>query len=176
MSPSPPATGALRPGSTFPTVAGRGIFDYRHFGDSSGEPRQFLGLRKQYADWDAAVDYARQRPDIDATGIVLWGTSFSGGHVIDAAEAVSAPRPAAAGAGHGGSAPRMDAEAAAVRPGRGAGSRPGRPAGGTCLGFDSDGGPRRINLAQRSGCADLASAAGASACSGGEGRPREVRH
>ncbi len=61
------------------------VFDYRHFGDSSGEPRQLLDLRKQYADWDAAVAFARQRAEIDAAAIVLWGTSFSGGHAIDAA-------------------------------------------------------------------------------------------
>ena len=31
------------------------IFDYRHFGESSGEPRQLLDINKQHQDWSAAV-------------------------------------------------------------------------------------------------------------------------
>lgn len=61
------------------------VFDYRHFGDSSGEPRQLLSLRCQYEDWDSAIGFARSAEGIDASKTVLWGTSFSGGHVIDAA-------------------------------------------------------------------------------------------
>jgi hypothetical protein len=61
------------------------VFDYRHFGDSPGEPRQVLSLRRQYEDWDAAIRFARAVEGVDASKIVLWGTSFSGGHVIDAA-------------------------------------------------------------------------------------------
>jgi fermentation-respiration switch protein FrsA (DUF1100 family) len=61
------------------------VFDYRHFGDSDGEPRQLLDLRRQYEDWDAAIAFARGLEHVDARRIVLWGTSFSGGHVIDAA-------------------------------------------------------------------------------------------
>lgn len=58
------------------------VFDYRHFGDSEGEPRQLLDVNKQLQDWKAAVAYARARKDVDPGRIVLWGTSFSGGHVI----------------------------------------------------------------------------------------------
>ncbi len=58
------------------------VFDYRHFGDSEGEPRQLLDVSKQLQDWKAAVAFARTRADVDAGKIVLWGTSFSGGHVI----------------------------------------------------------------------------------------------
>jgi pimeloyl-ACP methyl ester carboxylesterase len=61
------------------------VFDYRHFGDSPGEPRQLLDLKRQYADWDAAIAYARGCDGVDARRIVLWGTSFAGGHVLDAA-------------------------------------------------------------------------------------------
>jgi len=61
------------------------VFDYRHFGDSDGQPRQLLDLRKQYEDWDAAIRFARGAEGVDPKRIVLWGTSFSGGHVIDAA-------------------------------------------------------------------------------------------
>jgi len=58
------------------------VFDYRHFGDSDGEPRQILDIRRQHEDWHAAVRYARSLSGVDPKKIVLWGTSFSGGHVI----------------------------------------------------------------------------------------------
>jgi len=61
------------------------VFDYRHFGDSSGEPRQLLDVARQYEDWDAAITAARQLEGVDPDRIVLWGTSFAGGHVVDAA-------------------------------------------------------------------------------------------
>lgn len=57
-------------------------FDYRHFGESDGEPRQVLDIGKQLDDWRAAVAYARSLPEIDASRLALWGTSFSGGHVL----------------------------------------------------------------------------------------------
>jgi dienelactone hydrolase len=63
------------------------LFDYRHFGESDGEPRQLLDIQKQLEDWNAAVEYARHLPDIDPTKIILWGTSLSGGHVIKTAAA-----------------------------------------------------------------------------------------
>jgi dienelactone hydrolase len=61
------------------------VFDYRHFGASSGEPRQLLDIKRQLADWAAAVTFARSRAEIDSARIALWGTSFSGGHVIETA-------------------------------------------------------------------------------------------
>ncbi|MGH8445708.1 MAG: alpha/beta hydrolase [Solimonas sp.] len=61
------------------------LFDYRHFGASDGEPRQLLSVPRQLADWDAAIAYARSLPGVDADRIALWGSSFSGGHVIVAA-------------------------------------------------------------------------------------------
>jgi len=57
------------------------VFDYRHFGASTGEPRQLLDIGRQLDDYRAAIDYARGLPGIDGR-IVLWGTSFSGGHVM----------------------------------------------------------------------------------------------
>jgi len=63
------------------------VFDYRHFGDSEGEPRQLLDIRRQLADWRAAVEYARGLEGIDPRCIALWGSSFSGGHVIETAAA-----------------------------------------------------------------------------------------
>lgn len=58
------------------------IFDYRHFGDSGGQPRQLLHIGRQLEDYRAAVEFARSREEVDSDQIVLWGTSFSGGHVL----------------------------------------------------------------------------------------------
>ncbi|HWI21642.1 MAG TPA: alpha/beta hydrolase [Baekduia sp.] len=57
-------------------------FDYRHFGRSSGSPRQLISIRRQLKDYRAAIACARNLPGVDATRIVLWGSSFSGGHVL----------------------------------------------------------------------------------------------
>ncbi|WP_421871681.1 alpha/beta hydrolase [Pararhizobium sp.] len=62
------------------------VFDYRHFGDSDGEPRQVVDVNKQLQDWKAAIVFARGRSDVDAGRVILWGTSFSGGHVIAVAD------------------------------------------------------------------------------------------
>lgn len=61
------------------------VFTYRHFGDSTGEPRQLLDIERQLGDWAAALAYARSLDGIDHSRIALWGTSFAGGHVIEAA-------------------------------------------------------------------------------------------
>lgn len=58
------------------------VFDYRHFGTRAGEPRQLLSVRRQLEDWRNAITYARQLDGVDPYRIVLWGTSFAGGHVI----------------------------------------------------------------------------------------------
>ena len=58
------------------------VFDYRHFGASEGEPRQLLSIARQLEDWRAAVGHARSLEGIDTKRIALWGSSFSGGHVI----------------------------------------------------------------------------------------------
>jgi pimeloyl-ACP methyl ester carboxylesterase len=64
------------------------VFDYRNFGDSEGAPRQLLDIRMQLQDWTVAVAYARTLAGIDHNRIGLWGTSFSGGHVIATAARV----------------------------------------------------------------------------------------
>jgi fermentation-respiration switch protein FrsA (DUF1100 family) len=63
------------------------VFDYRHFGASEGAPRQLLDIRRQHADWRAAVAFARTLDRVDAGRVALWGSSFSGGHVIVTAAA-----------------------------------------------------------------------------------------
>jgi len=58
------------------------VFDYRHFGASEGTPRQLLDIDLQLEDWAAAVAYARTLDSVDMGRVVLWGTSFGGGHVL----------------------------------------------------------------------------------------------
>jgi fermentation-respiration switch protein FrsA (DUF1100 family) len=58
------------------------VFDYRHFGASAGEPRQLLDIPRQHEDYVAAIAYARQLDWVDANRIALFGSSFSGGHVL----------------------------------------------------------------------------------------------
>lgn len=58
------------------------LFDYRHFGDSEGQPRQLLDITKQRQDFAAALAYARTLPSVDSDRIIVWGTSFGGGHAI----------------------------------------------------------------------------------------------
>jgi pimeloyl-ACP methyl ester carboxylesterase len=63
------------------------LFDYRHFGASTGEPRQLLNIARQLDDYRAVVSWARGLDGVDPDGIVLWGTSYSGGHVLTLAAA-----------------------------------------------------------------------------------------
>ncbi|WKN61194.1 alpha/beta fold hydrolase (plasmid) [Rhodococcus opacus] len=60
-------------------------FTYRHFGDSGGRPRQLLSIKRQLADWDAAISWVKTRGGIDGTRIAVWGSSFGGGHAITVA-------------------------------------------------------------------------------------------
>lgn len=65
------------------------VFDYRNFGASEGEPRQLLDIASQQEDWLSAVAYARAQKELDPAKVILWGSSFSGGHVIHTAVADS---------------------------------------------------------------------------------------
>ncbi|MFF8479367.1 alpha/beta hydrolase [Streptomyces sp. CAI-85] len=70
------------------------VFDYRHFGASGGEPRRLLDIERQREDWRAAVAHARTIEGADPGRVVVWGTSFGGGHAI--VTAAGDPRIAAA--------------------------------------------------------------------------------
>ncbi len=61
------------------------VFDYRYFGDSTGEPRQLISIKHQLEDWRAAIDFARTLDGVDPARVALWGSSFSGGHVVQLA-------------------------------------------------------------------------------------------
>lgn len=63
------------------------VFDYRGFGTSEGSTRQRVSYRRQREDYHAAVAAARTLPGVDPERIVLWGTSYSGGHVVPVAVA-----------------------------------------------------------------------------------------
>ncbi len=57
-------------------------FDYRNFGESTGTPRNLISPSRQVADFLAAIEWIRSEPRLDGDRIGLWGTSFSGGHVL----------------------------------------------------------------------------------------------
>jgi dienelactone hydrolase len=63
------------------------VFDYRHLGDSPGQPRQRFRKAAQMEDWRAAVAAARALSEVDPERIVLWGFSFGGGHAVETAAA-----------------------------------------------------------------------------------------
>ncbi|MFP4475452.1 MAG: alpha/beta hydrolase [Desulfatibacillaceae bacterium] len=58
------------------------LFDYRTFGDSGGHPRHMVNPFAHLEDWRAALEHVRAIPGVDTGRIGLWGTSFSGGHVV----------------------------------------------------------------------------------------------
>lgn len=58
------------------------VFDNRSFGASDGEPRQHIDPWQQVRDYRDAITYAETLPEIDAERIGVWGSSYSGGHVI----------------------------------------------------------------------------------------------
>ena len=57
-------------------------FDYRSFGESTGSPRQVIDVPAQLDDWRAAIEFARSQPGVDPDRVVVWGTSFGGGHAL----------------------------------------------------------------------------------------------
>jgi len=60
-------------------------FDYRRFGRSDGHPRHWLVREHQQQDFEAALDFGKTLEGVDATRVIIWGTSLGGGHVTDIA-------------------------------------------------------------------------------------------
>ena len=58
------------------------VFDNRNFGASDGEPRLEIDPWEQVRDYRHAISYAATRPEVDADRIGIWGSSYSGGHVL----------------------------------------------------------------------------------------------
>ena len=60
-------------------------FDYRYFGDSGGSPRNLADPQRQLTDWRAAISYVQTLSEVDGDRLGLWGTSMSGGLVLELA-------------------------------------------------------------------------------------------
>jgi len=61
------------------------VYDNRGFGDSDvaeGQPRYEIVPMLQCSDISDAITYAATRPEVDPDRIGIWGSSYSGGHVL----------------------------------------------------------------------------------------------
>ena len=58
------------------------VYDNRNFGASDGEPRLEIDPWEQVRDYRDAISYATTRSEVDADRIGIWGSSYSGGHVL----------------------------------------------------------------------------------------------
>ena len=58
------------------------VFDNRNFGASDGEPRQEIDPWQQVRDYRDAITYAETLEETDPARIGVWGSSYSGGHVL----------------------------------------------------------------------------------------------
>jgi fermentation-respiration switch protein FrsA (DUF1100 family) len=58
------------------------VFDNRNFGASDGTPRQEIDPWAQVRDYRHAITFAGSLPEVDADRIGIWGSSYSGGHVL----------------------------------------------------------------------------------------------
>jgi fermentation-respiration switch protein FrsA (DUF1100 family) len=61
------------------------VFDNRNFGASDGEPRQEIDPVQQVRDYRHAITYALTLPEVDRSRVGVWGSSYSGGHVLTVA-------------------------------------------------------------------------------------------
>lgn len=60
-------------------------YDNINFGASGGEPRQEADPQLQRRGYRDAITYLSLRPEVDSGRIGIWGTSYSGGHVLEVA-------------------------------------------------------------------------------------------
>ncbi len=58
------------------------VFDNRNFGASDGEPRQEIDPWAQVRDYRHAITFAESLSEVDPARIGIWGSSYSGGHVL----------------------------------------------------------------------------------------------
>ena len=58
------------------------VYDNRNFGASDGEPRQEIDPWLQVRDYSDAITFAQRQSETDAERIGVWGSSYSGGHVL----------------------------------------------------------------------------------------------
>lgn len=57
-------------------------FDNRNFGESDGTPRYEIIPSLQISDYSDAITYAQTLPEVNPDKIAVWGSSYSGGHVL----------------------------------------------------------------------------------------------
>ena len=70
------------------------VFDYRHWGLSTGQPRQLLSVRRQLDDYRTVLAWTRAQDVFDDARVFIWGTSFAGMHIVE----LAAGEPGLAGA------------------------------------------------------------------------------
>jgi hypothetical protein len=58
------------------------VFDHRNFGASDGQPRQEIDPWKQVSDYRDAITYAETLSEVNNDAIGVFGSSYSGGHVL----------------------------------------------------------------------------------------------
>jgi uncharacterized protein len=58
------------------------VFDNRNFGSSGGEPRDEIDPWQQVRDYRHAITWLGRQPHIEREQIGVWGSSYSGGHVL----------------------------------------------------------------------------------------------
>ena len=58
------------------------LFDNRNFGASDGEPRYEIDPWQQVRDYRHAITWLCRQPNINRNQIGVWGSSYSGGHVL----------------------------------------------------------------------------------------------
>ncbi len=65
-------------------AAGLGVlvYDNRNLGDSEGEPRGEIDPLRQVEDYRSAITFGSQLDGVDPNRIGIWGSSYSGAHVL----------------------------------------------------------------------------------------------
>lgn len=58
------------------------VFDYRYLGASEGEPRGQIFPSQQIDDYRNAITWTQLQKEVDPNRIGVWGTSYSGAHVL----------------------------------------------------------------------------------------------
>lgn len=58
------------------------VYDHRNLGASDGEPRGHIDPRQQIDGYRDAISHAQTMKEVDPNRIGVWGSSYSGGHVL----------------------------------------------------------------------------------------------